>query len=120
MALLEHDDNAIKAAMAGVLMNVTATSLACRAELSVTGLLPQLLRAISTSVPEAGAAEPEVRKNALGALNNLMLDETAARALRTEGGIEVLTTLLEAADSSEARLEDAQARVHLPAVKVLA
>ena len=120
---LEHADPAVRAAMAGVLMNVCATSELCRKELVVTGLLPQLLHSIALAHAAAPAAAPaaaapaaaapaavgelEVRKNALGALNNLLLDETAAQQLRDEGGIETLTTLLREAGSSEARLEDA-------------
>lgn len=123
---LEHMDSTVRAAMAGVLMNVCATSPRCRSELVVTGLLPQLLRAIAIAHAAAPAAAPagadaaaaaaedplaygelEVRKNALGALNNLLLDKDAAQALREEGGIETLTTLLRDAGDSEARLEDA-------------
>jgi hypothetical protein len=107
--LLEHEDAAVKAAVGGVLMNVCATSALCRSELSVTRLLPALLKAIVAADVAAaeGIEEPEVRKNALGALNNLMLDEDAARSLREEGGIEILTELLREALSSDARLEDA-------------
>jgi hypothetical protein len=125
---LEHPDAAVRAAMAGVLMNVCATSTKCRSELIVTGLLPQLLRAIAIAHAAAPAPAPagveaaagggtddeaaaygelEVRRNALGALNNLLLSNDAASQLREEGGIETLTTLLRDAGGSEARLEDA-------------
>ena len=59
---------------AGVLMNACATSTNCRLELSVTRLLPALLKAIVAASAAGEAAEPEVRKNSLGALNNLLLD----------------------------------------------
>ena len=45
-AHLEHEDDEVKASMAGVLMNICATSLSCRTELAVTRLLPALLKAI--------------------------------------------------------------------------
>lgn len=109
MGLLEHDDDAVKAEMAGVLMNVCATSESGRAELSVTQLLPALLKVIASSVATSdNPDEPEVRKNSLGALNNLMLDEDAAKSLRPEGGIEILTNVLREEQNSEARLEDAE------------
>ena len=98
----------VRAAAVGVLMNACAASDSCRAELSVTGLLPQLLRAIAAPIEDGAAdAAEEVRKNALGALNNLVLDRDAALALRSEGGIEVLFRLLDEAQGGESRLEDA-------------
>ena len=110
-AHLEHEDDEVKASMAGVLMNICATSLSCRTELAVTRLLPALLKAIVDAGEKLASGdikgfEPEVRKNSLGALNNLLLDQDAARMLREAGGIAVLTNLLRDADSSEARLED--------------
>ena len=66
-ALLVHEDTGVKASVAGVLMNVCATSPSCRLELSIMQLLPALLKVIADGqASEAG--EPEVRKNALGAL----------------------------------------------------
>ena len=75
-------------------------------------MLPALLKQIVGATDAAAAGppaegEPEVMKNALGALNNLLLDASAARSLRDAGGLDVLTELLRTASSSEARLEDA-------------
>ena len=106
--LLDHADAAVKAAAAGVLMNVNATSTRCRSELAYSGLLKQLLdQIVAAGAYDSATFEPEVRKNALGALNNLMLDAHAAKQLRPEGGLEVLTGLLRTEGSGEARLEDA-------------
>ena len=105
--LLDYDDLTVKAAVAGVLMNVCATSPLCRSELAMSGLMPALLQQIVAAGEEPTDGEPEVRKNALGALNNLMLDSSAAKALRTEGGIETLAELLRVHGAGEARLEDA-------------
>ena len=109
-AHLDHEEETVRAAASGVLMNVCATSPTCRSELSVTGLLPALLKAITESASaEEGASDAvaDLRKNALGALNNLMLDQDAALSLRELGGVDILTRLLEGAGANEARLEDA-------------
>ena len=111
-------------------MNVCAASARCRSELVAAGLLAQLLSAITVAHAAAPAPAPtrqqnyagdsaaaalsanaigelEVRKNSLGALNNLLLDDEAAQAFRGAGGIETLIGLLREAGPGEARVEDA-------------
>ena len=113
--LLFHEDPAVKAAAAGVLMNVCATSSRCRSELAYSGLLRQLLdQIVASTATDAIMGEAEVRKNALGALNNLMLDAQAAAVatlayltlneddarvlVRLQGGLKKLQALLYAND----------------------
>ena len=68
--LLEHESGDVRAAMTGVLMNVCATSETCRTELGLMRLLPELLKAIAADKP---GENPEVMKNALGALRDFFI-----------------------------------------------
>lgn len=127
---LGHKSSTVRAAIAGTLMNVCANSGRCRSELfAKLGLLSKLLSAIAVSHAAAPSAAPsramadspppppdaaaigelETRRNSLGALNNLLLQDEAAAALRDAGGIEVLVSLLRdvSSSTSEARMEDA-------------
>ena len=100
---LAHQEPSVKAAMAGVLMNCCATSVRCREQLSTQGLLGVVLPLLESAID---AQEKEVLKNALGTLNNLLLDKTAAVSLRAAGGILVVDRLLREALHSESLLED--------------
>lgn len=100
---LAHLDPVVQASMAGVLMNSLASSVTVRDSLAATGLMGQLLPVLERS---CDMEEPEVRKNALGALNNLLLDRSAALSLRAAGGLSVLSRLLRDAVENESILED--------------
>lgn len=126
-ACLASSDHApARAAAAGALMNVCATSARGRSDLMAAGLLPTLLSAVeppatrgaspvpspSSSSDASAVGERETRRNALGCLNNLLLDDDAAAGLREAGGIEVLLSLLR--EAAAAGSDAAASMVSLP------
>ena len=106
--LLGHEEAAVVASMAGVLMNCCASSSACLDDLAAAGLLDTLLPLLRESLGEEGPlAAPELGARLLGALNNLLLHAATARAIRPAGALGVILRPLTDADASEAMQEDA-------------
>ena len=116
-ALTDNPDLGVQAVMLGVLMNCCASSEECRSDLVSHGLLAQVLAVVTRSeisgtqknLVTSTNLHGEVLAAALALLNNVLLDDDAARRLRSLGGLSQLMRLLKTRkmEVDESVLEDA-------------
>ena len=80
---LRHTNAAVRAAMAGVLMNVCATASSCREALFTAGLLPQLLAALAAAHRAAPAPAEASGEDASAAATRRRSHARIARSMGT-------------------------------------